>query len=116
MSFESYDYGLQNYGATIGHPDGHYVMPKFVYEKAVRASNGNPRVLEGLLGLEQGYLGNNPVVIDIQRLKNLRMPSGNEPGAWQGLWEPGGYTQGGIPEAVTDQLSESDYTIDEVFK
>ncbi|HEM2824437.1 hypothetical protein HO419_08140 [Streptococcus suis] len=116
MSFESYDYGLQNYGATIGHPDGHYVMPKFVYEKAVRASNGNPRVLEELLGLEQGYLGNNPVVIDIQRLKNLRMPSGNEPGAWQGLWEPGGYTQGGIPEAVIDQLSESDYTIDEVFK
>ncbi|WP_105117838.1 hypothetical protein [Streptococcus suis] len=55
MSFESYDYGVQNYGATIGHPDGHYVMPKFVYEKAVRASNGNPRVLEELLGLEQGY-------------------------------------------------------------
>ncbi|EIM0423644.1 hypothetical protein LMN50_001581 [Listeria monocytogenes] len=32
------------------------------------------------------------------------MPSGNESGAWQGFWEPGGFTSGGIPEAVVDTI------------
>ncbi|HFH9945957.1 TPA: hypothetical protein ACGO80_000144 [Streptococcus suis] len=116
MSFDSYDYGLQNYGATIGHQDGHFVMPKSVFDKAVKASDGNPRILEELLGLDQGYLGDKPVVIDIQHYKNIRMPSGNEPGAWDGFWEPGGYTQGGIPEAVIDQLNETDYIVRDLYQ
>ena len=44
------------------------------------------------------------------------MPSGNEPGAWQGLWEPGGFTKGGIPEAVVDQFKPGDYTIGKIFE
>lgn len=43
--------------------------------------------------------------IDISDLDglNLRMPSGNEVGA-NSHWIPGGYTDGGVPEAVTDLI------------
>lgn len=34
----------------------------------------------------------------------MRVPSGNESGAWQSFWEPGGFTSGGIPEAVVDTI------------
>lgn len=34
----------------------------------------------------------------------MRVPSGNESGAWQDFWEPGGFTSGGIPEAVVDTI------------
>lgn len=32
-------------------------------------------------------LGENPVLVDI-KTTNMRVPSGNESGAWQGFWEP----------------------------
>ena len=115
QSFEGYQMSAKMYGGTVGAEQGHYVMPKWVYKKAVQASNGNPRILEELLGLDEGYLGNNPVVIDIKHYEGLRMPSGNEPGAFQGLWEPGGYTKGGIPEAVIDQLGPNDYEVSKIF-
>lgn len=115
QSYEDYQMSAKIYGGTIGAEQGHYAMPKWVYEKAVQVSNGDPRVLEELLGLDDGYLGNNPVVIDINHYEGLRMPSGNEPGAFQGLWEPGGYTKGGIPEAVIDQLGPNDYEVSKIF-
>ena len=115
QSYEGYQMSAKMYGGTVGAEQGHYVMPKWVYKKAVQASNGNPRILEELLGLDEGYLGNNPVVIDINHYEGLRMPSGNEPGAFQGLWEPGGYTKGGIPEAVIDQLGPNDYEVSKIF-
>jgi len=34
-------------------------------------------------------------------MKNIRIPSGNEAGA-NNQWVPGGYTNGGVPEAVMD--------------
>ncbi|WP_276131405.1 hypothetical protein [Photobacterium salinisoli] len=34
-------------------------------------------------------------------MKKIRMPSGNEGGA-KGQWVHGGYTSGGVPEAVMD--------------
>lgn len=59
-------------------------------DKAVEASNGNPRVLEELLGLEKGYLAEKPVMLKISEVENIREPSGDESGAWQGFWELGG--------------------------
>ena len=34
---------------------------------------------------------------------NIRVPSGNEATA-NDLWIPGGYTSGGVPEAITDTI------------
>lgn len=56
------------------------------------------------------------IASNVKHPKNLRMPSGNEPGAWQGLWKPGGFTKGGIPEAVVDQFKPGDYTIGKIFE
>ena len=116
ISKEGYNKSVMKFGGNIGPEKGHYVMPKFIYDKAVLASDGNPRVLEELLGFDRGYLGDSPLTINVKNPKNLRMPSGNEPGAWQGLWEPGGFTKGGIPEAVVDQFKPGDYTIGKVFE
>lgn len=96
--------------------DGAFIFPKDVAEAMIKEADGNPRVLEELLGLDRGYLGDSPLTINVKNPKNLRMPSGNEPGAWQGLWEPGGFTKGGIPEAVVDQFKPGDYTIGKVFE
>ena len=41
---------------------------------------------------------------------HLRVPSGNEGGANE-LWLPRGYTSGGVPEEVIDQISKSDTII-----
>ncbi|MEI4771944.1 hypothetical protein WAX74_20290 [Psychrobacillus sp. FJAT-51614] len=54
-------------------------------------------------------------MLKISEVENIRVPSGNETGAWQGFWEPGGYTQGGIPEAVIDQIKSSNYTVSDIY-
>nr|WP_228464735.1 hypothetical protein [Listeria seeligeri] len=108
---------VQRYGSSIGDPDtGTYVLPKNVVDKAISVSDGNPRVLEKLLGLEPGYLGDTPILLDINKMDGIRIPTGNESGAWQGFWEPGGFTNGGIPEAVVNQIPSGGYTVTDVFK
>ena len=72
-------------------------------------ANGDVRILEQLLGFDPGYLGDNPVRIDIARPQVLRMSSGNEFGTNE-FWLPGGYTSGGIPEAIIDQIQPGTYT------
>ena len=116
QSRESYENSLKMYGGTIGDPvTGTFVLPKDIADKAIKASQGNPRILEELLALDSGYLGNNPVLIEIQKNSNIRMPSGNEAGAWEGLWVPGGYTEGGIPEAVIDQVKVNEYRVLDIY-
>ena len=68
--------------------------------------------LEDALGLDPGFLSNGntvAAVIDPADLDNLRIPSGNEGGA-NDQWIPGGFTSGGVPEAVVD-LSEAPFTV-----
>lgn len=68
------------------------------------SANGNPRLIEQALGLPEGFLdGNELVRVDIAnpRELNLRVPSGNEAGA-NDQFIPGGFTEGGLPEAVID--------------
>ncbi|MHC5408682.1 hypothetical protein ACYRE2_07195, partial [Listeria seeligeri] len=117
QSKESFENAVQRYGSSIGDPDtGTYVLPKNVVDKAISVSDGNPRVLEELLGLEPGYLGDTPILLDINKMDGIRIPTGNESGAWQGFWEPGGFTNGGIPEAVVNQIPSGGYTVTDVFK
>ena len=85
-------------------------------EKAIKSSNGDPRELEKRLSLKKGELGENPVVIEPKQISGLRFPSGKEPGAYEGLWEPGGYTKGGIPEAIINQLKPGEYKVKSVFE
>ncbi|HEL2031963.1 TPA: hypothetical protein U1164_001960 [Streptococcus suis] len=104
-----------NNGA-IGNPKDHvaFVMPKDVGETLIEVSKGDPRILEDLLGLHPGDLGDSPVAIDIpaENLHNVRIPSGNEDPAFDGYWKPGGRTYpGDMPEAVVDEVSWGDFTI-----
>lgn len=84
-------------------------------DKAVESSNGIPRVLEELLGLEKGYLGEKPIMLKISEFENIKIPSGNEAGAWRGFWEPGGYTQGRVSEVVIDQIKSKNYTVSDTY-
>ncbi|MGZ7445786.1 contractile injection system protein, VgrG/Pvc8 family [Paenibacillus sp. TH7-28] len=116
QSKESFEKAIQLYGSNIGDPEtGTFVLPKSVVNKAVEASNGNPRILEDLLGLDPGYLGEHPIILEINNPSNIRIPSGNEAGAWPKYWIPGGYTSGGVPEAVVDQIQSGGYTISDVY-
>ncbi|HEM3867534.1 TPA: hypothetical protein U1V35_000741 [Streptococcus suis] len=104
-----------NNGA-IGNPKDHvaFVMPKDVGETLIEVSKGDPRILEDLLGLHPGDLGDSPVAIDIpaENLHNVRIPSGNEDSAFEGYWKPGGRTYpGDMPEAVIDEVTWGDFTI-----
>lgn len=104
-----------NNGA-IGNPKDHvaFVMPKDVGETLIEVSKGDPRILEDLLGLHPGDLGDSPVAIDIpaENLHNVRIPSGNEDSAFEGYWKPGGRTYpGDMPEAVIDEVPWGDFTI-----
>ncbi|MGQ7371332.1 hypothetical protein ACTGV0_04155 [Streptococcus suis] len=104
-----------NNGA-IGNPKDHvaFVMPKDVGETLIEVSKGDPRILEDLLGLHPGDLGDSPVAIDIpaENLHNVRIPSGNEDSAFDGYWKPGGRTYpGDMPEAVVDEVPWGDFTI-----
>ena len=107
--------GGYNNGA-IGNPRDHvaFVMPKNVGETLIDVSKGNPRLLEDLLGLHPGDLGDTPVAIEIpyDSIKNLKVPSGNEASAFKGYWKPGGRTYpGDMPEAVIDEVPWGQFTI-----
>ncbi|HEK9996212.1 TPA: hypothetical protein TT549_001321 [Streptococcus equi subsp. zooepidemicus] len=114
QKFTPQEGGFNN--GAIGNPKDHvvFVMPKDVGETLIDISKGEPRILEDLLGLHLGDLGDSPVAIDIPKesIRNLRIPSGNEGSAFEGYWKPGGRTYpGNMPEAVIDEVPWGDYTI-----
>ncbi|WP_429092604.1 filamentous hemagglutinin N-terminal domain-containing protein [Aeromonas veronii] len=109
VRFASVD-DVAKYG-TAGPPNGGFVMPRSEFDTLVKFSGGDLNVVERKLGLDAGTLTSGKVValaIKPQDMKNLRIPSGNEGGA-NSQWLPGGYTSGGIPEAVMD-FAETPFT------
>ena len=93
---------------------GTFVMPKSVADDVIAQADGEVSKLEKLLGLNLGDLGTNPVRVDIPNPQNIRIPSGNEAGAWPGYWTPGGYTKpGGVMEAVIDPVPKTEYIVTE---
>ncbi|KIS19866.1 hypothetical protein [Streptococcus equi] len=83
-------------------------MLKRLKDTLIDVSKGEPRILEDLLGLHLGDLGDSPVAIDIPKesIRNLRIPSGNEGSAFEGYWKPGGRTYpGNMPEGVIEGIS-----------
>ena len=95
---------------TIGTKGGCFVMSKSQADELIEFANGDISKLEDLLGFDKGYLGNNPIRVDIKSPKGLRMPSGKEIGANM-YWIPGGYTSGGIKEAVIDPAISGTYIV-----
>ncbi len=93
---------VEQYG-TAGPPGG-FVMPKSDFDEIVADANGDLGVLEQRLGLPSGSLNDGQTIaleIDPEDYRALRIPSGNEGGV-NAEWLPGGYTSGGVPEAVMD--------------
>lgn len=79
-----------------------FVLPSSEVERILGASKGDIGVVEKMLGLPSGTLGDGPlVVVDFPNAKpgHLTMPSGNETGA-NDLWLPYGEMPSGVPEAV----------------
>jgi len=104
-----------DYSGYIGPKEGQYATSEVIIEKAIKASDGDPRKLEKLLALDEGSLGENPVIIKPKKISFLKFPSGNEKGA-NAYWNPGGYTSGGIPEVVVNQFAPGEYTVKPIFK
>mgnify|MGYP000796180588 FL=1 len=101
---------------TIGGKGGTFVMSGDELSEIIRNADGDVAKIESVLGLDKGYLGSNPVIVTIQDTSSLRLPSGNELGAWPEYWEPGGYTSGGIKEAVINPAKEGTYTYEHLFE
>lgn len=113
----SFVMGLDNYvmyvltRKSIGREDNScFVMPKTVCDDIAKAANGNLAVYEQALGFEPGYFQGHGGLVRIDVLDvadlHIRIPSGNEAGA-NAWWLPGGYTSGGVPEAVSDLVPKS---------
>ncbi|GLQ89401.1 DUF6861 domain-containing protein [Dyella flagellata] len=99
---------------TIGRTET-WVFPKSLADDAIAKSGGDVRALENMLGLDEGYLGDAPVRVDIPNPAGYRIPTGNEFAA-NGFWRPGGATwPGGLPEAVIDPVPAGSYVVNPVF-
>ena len=101
---------------TIGGKGGTFVMSGDELNEIIQYADGDVSKIETILGLDQGYLGENPVVVTIEDISSIRIPSGNELGAWPEYWEPGGYTSGGVKEAVVNPAAEGTYTYEHLFE
>lgn len=68
-----------------------------------------------MLGLDDKYFGEHPVLVEIHQPQGFKVPSGNEFGVNE-FWRPGGYTYpGGLPEATIDPIPPGGYTVKPVF-
>jgi hypothetical protein len=91
-------------------------MPIDVAREAIEKSKGDPRIIEKLLSITpEGSLGNSPILIIIPSPTNYRIPNGNQFAANKD-WIPGGFTKGGIPEAIIDLVLPAEYTYENVIK
>jgi hypothetical protein len=73
---------------------------------------GDLSELDNLLSFGGGLKNSNPSDWDIAIISNprVRMPTGNEDGAFPNQWVPGGFTGGGVAEAVMDHPAKDDIT------
>ena len=56
-------------------------------------------------------IGKNPVIVRIDDPQNLRIPDGNEMGAWTKYYIPGGFTSGNQAEAVIYSVPRGEYQV-----
>ena len=102
--------------STVGKGDSLFVCRGSELEQALVEADGDPRKLEKALGMDEGYLGDNPYIVRVDNPTDLRMATGNETNAWQDYWCPGGTTIGGMDEAVVTPPSSDDYSFKPCFE
>jgi hypothetical protein len=89
----------------LGRPDGLFVTTPAAADRIERTAAGDRAMVKKQLGIPPQYW-NEPIYrVDIDPVDQvyLRMPSGLEQGANE-LFRWGGYTSGGIPEAVINPV------------
>lgn len=79
--------------------------------KALKEADGDVSKLEKIFGMDEGDWGKNPVIVRIDDPQNLRIPDGNEMGAWTKYYIPGGFTSGNQAEAVIDSVPRGEYQV-----
>jgi len=91
---------------SIGPENDMFVFPRDEWDRLIESTGGDISLIDRKLGMG-GYLIKNKAVLEVAQIDSpkVRLPSGNETGASQ-YWLPGGYTSGGVPEAVIDYPSE----------
>ena len=99
------------YGGILGHTSGLFVTSGEDMIKALEKANGDVTELEKIFGMNEGDWGKNPIIIRINEPKNLRIPDGNEMGAWIKYYIPGGFTSGNQAEAVIDSVPRGKYQV-----
>ena len=106
--------GTEPHG-TIGRQDGTFVLSGKALNDILIKANGDISKIETALGLPLNYLGDNPFIVKFNKYTGLRMSQGSEIGADPDYWMPGGFTSGGIQEAVIDAAPEGTYTFYNLF-
>jgi predicted Fe-Mo cluster-binding NifX family protein len=101
-----------NGASVLGYPDNSlFIAPKDFVDEVIKNANGDLSILEQRFGFPDGYFkdGGGLVKVDINNPNDfsLRMPSGNEAGA-NNFYTPGGFTSGGTPEAVVNNIPNTD--------
>ena len=107
--YKMYVYKKENLGIPS---DGTlFVAPTGFIDELCDLAKNNYAVFESILGFEPGYYsnGNGLIRIDIKAdiRFNVRIPTGNEAGV-NNYWIPGGFTSGGMPEAITDLIPNTE--------
>ncbi|RXX23160.1 hypothetical protein DF217_02175 [Streptococcus oralis] len=98
-------------GGIVGSGDGtSFWLSKEHADIIEKVADGDNRLYEIILGLDEGYLGDRPlyrldVTPEVVAKKGISIPSGNEIGA-NDWWRPAGRTfPGDIPEGVMEDIS-----------
>lgn len=99
------------FGGVLGHESGLFVSSGEGMMKALKEADGDVSKLETIFGMDEGAWGKNPVSIRIDAPQNLRIPDGNEMGAWTKYYIPGGFTSGNKSEAVIDSVPRGEYHV-----
>jgi RHS repeat-associated protein len=93
--------------ALVGDPSGQFIATKARMDRVLTEAGGDLFKVEKALGFDPGHFskGQGLVRIDVppESLRNFRTPSGLERGANQ-HFRYGGYTSGGVAEAVVDPV------------
>jgi len=115
-SLEKYVMGLRDHklqkDRMIGMKDGQFVTTKASMDKLINEAGNNLSKIKKELGIPEKDWNEALYRIDIHNplLLNPRLPSGLEEGANE-LFRYGGYTSGGNPEIVIDQIPVGGYSI-----
>ena len=70
------------YGGVLGHNSGLFVTSGEDMMKVLKEADGDVSKLEKIFGMDEGDWGKNPVIIRVDDPQHLRIPDGNEMGAW----------------------------------